>query len=341
MAKKKLPETSENAQSPKRRKSPAIRRLWTDRERDVHFFDNRSVPRIRSWLLAALEGEDFAPLITLDYRLHNTTPSEQLFGLYRELPSTIRLRLQSAILESLREWSDASSLSVLAALTHLAGRTRSSEAIPFLEDYVNRMDSYTANPSELYYMRSTIIAVLRGFAPDPRIQVMFRRWFNADPQVFDPRFKAQLFLGLVECSRNNLTQHLEEFVEYIAKYRTNRYWRLGDILDELDEIVSPHEIFLRLTRDAMKLTVRDEFICLMLYSEHSPYYEVKFYSAGSPRNDYLSLKRKYEDDLRPITIPLKTHPAPVREALKQSDQKMRLATHPGRALRQKVLPLSQ
>jgi hypothetical protein len=143
-------------------------------------------------------------------------------------------QIKLATVKALSEWNpEQYDNKILADLAFIACYTLNSDAVPALISLVEQNKFQQISDAETLDIKSTITAVIAGFAPDENIQITFQKWM--DDINFDWRLKGIILNGLSTCNLENSTTYLRKFIQIVQEHP--QYFSMNYIMSNFEDAI--------------------------------------------------------------------------------------------------------
>jgi hypothetical protein len=269
--------------------------MYSDAGKLSTFVEQSDSEELKGWLLVGFESSDFSPLAT-DLE---PSASVQLYYHFAQLPPRSKERFKEATIQAAAEWSypayspdTLKQLILLAAYIKAAGITDvirvliESEALELLKS----LETHDGTGGDAYAATvQYLVAVLQGFAPRlPKARAALERLFFSER--FDPRFGAQLFVGLCECTPERYADYVPRFLD-LSETSETRY-SMPYVVHELVRIVSLPTLVEKF--DELDSGLKNRFLTSVLLCEQTPleYTDDLQWGADLRLHDVFSISRK-------------------------------------------------
>jgi GAF domain-containing protein len=192
--------------------------LKSNDEKVINLIITKTVEELSICLIKGFENPRSSAFLFYD----DPSPAVQLTYIFNKLNIIEQDKFRNAIIQAIEKWDLAATaydLLVLEDLVILASYTSAYSAIEILASILSQWSKDFENNVQEKYQKTVgkIIAVLSGFAKSKaeitgqkRIVRLFKKLLIED---FDPRYAAQLFLGLCICDPKGYPEFLSQFLK--------------------------------------------------------------------------------------------------------------------------------
>ncbi len=177
------------------------------RAEDLRFFRSSSPEALSEWFLNTF-SRDKARYKSID--ANHISPIDQIRILYDGSDAKTRKKIQKAVVGAVAAWEpEANTASQIEQLAFGVTMTRAEGAIPLFIQKIDDGSIFRAEMKERKQVKSHLVGMLAGFAPNKEVKAAFDRWVQT--RSLSPRLSGLLFIGRSICDPDNYPTYLRDF----------------------------------------------------------------------------------------------------------------------------------